>query len=54
MWPLAHLIYYLHKCLHKGIKTKSHGYIAINRNLQLDAVIFADDFVLLAASEDDF
>jgi hypothetical protein len=38
----------------KEFRQKHHGYIAINRNLQLDAMIcFADDLVLLAASEDD-
>lgn len=30
-----------------------HGFIPINRNLHLDTVIFADDLVLLATSEDD-
>jgi hypothetical protein len=37
----------------KEFRQKCHGYIAINRNLQLDAMIFADDLVLLAASEHD-
>jgi hypothetical protein len=37
----------------KEFRQKLHGYIAVNRNLQLDAMIFADDLVLLAASEDD-
>jgi hypothetical protein len=37
----------------KEFRQKCHGYIAINRNLQLDAIIFADDLVLLAASEND-
>jgi hypothetical protein len=37
----------------KEFRQKRHGYVAINRNLQLDAMIFADDLVLLAASEDD-
>jgi hypothetical protein len=33
----------------KEFRQKLHGYIAVNRNLQLDAMIFADDLVLLAA-----
>jgi hypothetical protein len=37
----------------KEFRQKRHGYIAINRNLQLDSVIFADDLVFLAASEGD-
>jgi hypothetical protein len=37
----------------KEFRQKCHGYIAINRNLQLDAMIFAGDLVLLAASEND-
>jgi hypothetical protein len=37
----------------KEFRQKRHGYIAINRNLQLDAMIFADDLVFLAASEVD-
>jgi hypothetical protein len=37
----------------KKFSQKRHGYIAINRNLQLDAMIFADDLVLSAALEDD-
>jgi hypothetical protein len=37
----------------KEFRQKRHGYIAINRNLQLDTMIFADDLVLLAASEVD-
>jgi hypothetical protein len=37
----------------KEFRQKRHGYIAISRNLQLDAIFFADDLVLLAASEDD-
>jgi hypothetical protein len=37
----------------KEFRQKRHGYIAINGNLHLDAMIFADDLVLLAASEDD-
>jgi hypothetical protein len=36
----------------KEFRQKCHGYIAINRNLELDAMIFADD-LLLAVSEDD-
>ncbi|KAJ4435598.1 hypothetical protein ANN_18214 [Periplaneta americana] len=30
-----------------------HGFIPINRNLQLDALLFADDLVLMASTEDD-
>jgi hypothetical protein len=37
----------------KEFRQICYGYIALNRNLQLDAMIFADDLVLLAASEDD-
>jgi hypothetical protein len=37
----------------KEFRQKRHGYRAINRNLQVDVMIFADDLVLLAASEDD-
>jgi hypothetical protein len=37
----------------KEFRQKHHGYIAINRNLQLDAITFADDLMLLAALEDD-
>jgi hypothetical protein len=37
----------------KEFRQKRHGYIAINRNLQLDAMIFAGDLVLFAASEND-
>jgi hypothetical protein len=37
----------------KEFRQNRHGYRAINRNLQLDAMIFADDLVLLVASEDD-
>jgi hypothetical protein len=36
----------------KKFRQKHCGYIAINRNLQLDAMIFVDDLVL-SASEDD-
>jgi hypothetical protein len=37
----------------KEFRQKRHGYIAINRNLQLDAMIFADDLVLLVDPGDD-
>jgi hypothetical protein len=37
----------------KEFRQIRYGYIALNRNLQLDAMNFADDLVLLAASEDD-
>ncbi|KAJ4448392.1 hypothetical protein ANN_10408 [Periplaneta americana] len=30
-----------------------HGFIPINRNLQLDALLFADDLVVMASTEDD-
>jgi hypothetical protein len=49
--PVLFIIYM--NAIIKDFRQKRHGYIAINRNLQLDAMIFADDLVLLGASEDD-
>lgn len=37
----------------KEWKQTRHGYIQINRHLKLDSILFADDLVLLALSEDD-
>jgi len=37
----------------KEFKLAQHGYININRYLQLDTLIFADDLVLIASTEDD-
>jgi hypothetical protein len=54
MWPVARLIYYLHECHHKGIQTKMSWIHSHKQDfIQLDAMIFADDLVVLAASEDD-
>jgi TusA-related sulfurtransferase len=49
--PVLFIIYM--NAIIKEFRQKRHGYIAINRTLQLDAMIFADDLVVLAASEDD-
>jgi hypothetical protein len=45
--PILFIIYM--NAIIKEFRQKCHGYIAINRNLQLDAMIFVDDLVLLAA-----
>lgn len=37
----------------REFRNTRHGYITINRHLHLDTLIFADDLVLLATSEDD-
>jgi hypothetical protein len=37
----------------KEWKQKPHGYIPTGRNLQLDVIVFVDDSVLLASTEDD-
>ena len=34
-------------------RNKRHGQIPINRNLYMDALIFADDLALFATSEND-
>jgi hypothetical protein len=41
--PVLLIIYMI--AIIKEFRQKHHGYIAINRNLQLDAMIFADDFL---------
>jgi hypothetical protein len=35
------------------METNPDGYIPIDRNLQLDVTLFADDLALLASTEDD-
>jgi hypothetical protein len=37
----------------KEWRQKPHGYIPIDRNLQSDVILFADDLALLASTEDD-
>jgi hypothetical protein len=45
-------ITYMNKIIQKWKATR-HGNIPINRNVNVDTVLFADDQVLLAKSEDD-
>ncbi|KAJ4451609.1 hypothetical protein ANN_03078 [Periplaneta americana] len=49
--PILFIIY-MNRII-KEWKQTHHGYIQINRHLKLDSILFADDLVLLALSEDD-
>jgi hypothetical protein len=49
--PLLFIIY-MNKIIQKW-KVTTHGNIPINRNINIDTMLFADDKVLLAKSEDD-
>ncbi|KAJ4431469.1 hypothetical protein ANN_20067 [Periplaneta americana] len=49
--PLLFIIY-INRIIQDWRQTR-HGFIPINRNLQLDALLFADDLVLMASTEDD-
>ncbi|KAJ4447235.1 hypothetical protein ANN_09239 [Periplaneta americana] len=46
-------IYYEWDIIIQDWRQTRHGFIPINRNLQLDALLFADDLVLIASTEDD-
>jgi hypothetical protein len=50
--PLLFIIY-MNKIIQKW-KVTRHGNIQINRNVNINTMLFADDKVLLAKSEDDF
>jgi hypothetical protein len=51
--PLLFIIYeYMNKIIQKW-KVTRHGNIPINRNVNIDTMLFADDQVLLAKYEDD-
>ncbi|KAJ4450649.1 hypothetical protein ANN_02078 [Periplaneta americana] len=49
--PLLFIIY-INRIIQDWRQTR-HGFIPINGNLQLDALLFADDLVLMASTEDD-
>ncbi|KAJ4444198.1 hypothetical protein ANN_05988 [Periplaneta americana] len=49
--PILFIIY-INRIIQDWRQTR-HGFIPINRNLQLDALLFADDLVLMASTEDD-
>jgi len=38
----------------KEWRQKPHGFITINRHLELDTMLFADDLVLVVVLDDDF
>jgi len=53
MWPLSAMLHRMYEHHNKRMKTKSYGFIAINRHLKLDTMLFADCLVVLATSKHD-
>jgi hypothetical protein len=47
------VIHNIHKFAGKRVEQANHGKMSISRNLNLNILLFADDVILFANSEDD-